>query len=121
VKTTLTVQVFSTVPPKLVALNTTSRVTEYAAFDNVLKLTVPVIWVLLMVNVLAAADWLLPALSETEALIVAMPLGVVDWTVQLREELSPGFGVRHLLKPESLTPYQQSIIGALLAQRAGKR
>lgn len=38
-----------------------------------------------------------------------------------RKEIGSGFGVKSTLKPEELSSYQQSIIGAILAQRAQKR
>lgn len=45
---------------------------------------------------------------------------VVDWKVHVRKDVAAGFGVRKTLLPSSMTTWQQSIIGALLAQRTNK-
>lgn len=44
---------------------------------------------------------------------------VLDYQAIVRKDIVNSYGVRSVLKPSSMTTYQQSIIGALLAQRSG--
>lgn len=43
----------------------------------------------------------------------------LEYKCTVRQEVGASFGVKNLLKQESLTPYQQSIVGAILATRSG--
>jgi hypothetical protein len=45
---------------------------------------------------------------------------VMEYKCIVRKDIPSSFGVKQTLKPGDMSPYQQSIVGAILAQRANK-
>lgn len=51
--------------------------------------------------------------------VVKTHSSVLSYKAIVRKDITGTFGVRSTLKPESMTPYQQSIVGAIIASRNG--